>query len=1011
MAVSSIKFSVQVDLAQLRTGLKEAQNSMQDTANTAKSSTGVLSGITNSFKKIGSAALTAVGRIGKMAMAITVFKAVNSAIGLVTGSVGDAISRIDTLNNSNKVFQNMGYSAKETKAMMSALNKSIDGLPTSLDSAVKGVQLIASSTDDLGKSQEIYSAMNNGILGFGGTAEMVDNSVRQLSQAFSNGKVDAETWNSMIDSGMGPVLNALAKKFGMTTGELKKGLSDGTVSVEKFQDGLIELNEKGGGGLASLKDIAKDSTSGIGTSIANMKTAITRGVAEVITGFDKMITSLTGQGIGAWIKQFGKEFEGVLKNIGASMGQLEGPIKSAFPTIKAVFNTLKEIAVTTGEALWEAFQKIGEQVGPIIKQLADMIVDNMDTIQNIIGTVVEVITGVVLGIGDAVKTAAPYFEQLLTFVGQVVDAIQNMLPEGTSLTDVVREWTPKLIAAVAAFKLVKGGVGIASKAVGGLSKAYEGVSKIKTFASAVKGSARAMEKLPKSGQIAVKGLKGLKTGFSTVGKGAKVAGKAIGIGFKAVGSGIKAAASVGAGALKMLWGVIVANPVVAIIVAVIAVFVLLYTKFEWFRDGVHAVLQFIWDVIVKTFTGIVDSAVMWWSMLVTSVVAIVQGLGELLSAIWDGIRAAASAVWNGIVATITAIWNGIKATAAFIWNGIVAVISFVWETIKTAITFYITLIQTVITTAWNIIKTVSSAIWNGIKTVISVVWNAIKTAITVAINVIKTVVTTVWNTIKSVTSAVWNGIKAVISTVWNAIKSAVSSAINAVKSVVSKGWNGIKSVTSSVWNGIKSTISNVWNGIKSGVSNAVNAVKSTVSKVFNGLKSTVTSIWNGIKTAIIRPIEAAKNTVKNIVDKIKGLFKFKLKFPSISIPHIPLPHFKLSGSFNPLKGKIPSVGIDWYKTGGIFTGPSVVGIGENGDEAVLPLSDKSRMAPFASAVAGMISKEDSGSSDGNIDYKNVTLEIPFIVNGKEFYRATIDDLETLLSRRERSQKRRDKFKV
>ena len=57
-------------------------------------------------------------------------------------------------------------------------------------------------------------------------------------------------------------------------------------------------------------------------------------------------------------------------------------------------------------------------------------------------------------------------------------------------------------------------------------------------------------------------------------------------------------------------------------------------------------------------------------------------------------------------------------------------------------------------------------------------------------------------------------------------------------------------------------------------------------------------------------------------------------------------------SLNPLQ--VPKFDIGWHQAGGIFTGPSVIGVGENGDEAVLPLSNKRRMKPFANAVASMI---------------------------------------------------------
>lgn len=253
--------------------------------------------------------------LGKIAGAIGVAKVASKAFSMIGSSIDGAISRIDTLANADRVFDNMGFKAEDTKEMMEALNKSITGLPTALNDAVSGVQLLASSTNDVKKSQKIFEALNNGILGFGGDANMVNNAIIQLSQSFSNGKVDAATWNSMINSGLGPSLNAIAKQMGKTAGELKSGLSEGSISVEDFQDKLIELNENGGGGLKSLQQIAQDATKGIKTSLANFRTSVTRGVAEIIKQFDAFITAVTGSGIADWISRFAKLFETSLKKV------------------------------------------------------------------------------------------------------------------------------------------------------------------------------------------------------------------------------------------------------------------------------------------------------------------------------------------------------------------------------------------------------------------------------------------------------------------------------------------------------------------------------------------------------------------------------------------------------------------------------------------------------------------------------------------------------------------------
>ena len=186
------------------------------------------------------------------------------------------------------------------------------------------------------------------------------------------------------------------------------------------------------------------------------------------------------------------------------------------------------------------------------------------------------------------------------------------------------------------------------------------------------------------------------------------------------------------------------------------------------------------------------------------------------------------------------------------------------------------------------------------------------------------------------------------STIWNWIQGVIA----AFSAWFSSTWQSISAWFSSVLSAISSTASSVWNGILSTIQGIVNGISNVISSVWNTIKSVTTTVWNGIKSAIERPINAAKDAVSRGINAIKNLFNFK-----ISWPHIPLPHFKISGSFNPLKGKVPSIGIDWYAKGGILTRPTVFGMngnnlmvgGEAGKEAVAPLSDL--MAYVRQAVA------------------------------------------------------------
>lgn len=150
---------------------------------------------------------------------------------------------------------------------------------------------------------------------------------------------------------------------------------------------------------------------------------------------------------------------------------------------------------------------------------------------------------------------------------------------------------------------------------------------------------------------------------------------------------------------------------------------------------------------------------------------------------------------------------------------------------------------------------------------------------------------------------------------------AIIGALIAVGVLLYKNWDTIKAKALEV---------------KDWVVEKFTALKEIVVNTFNNIKDRVVSVWNAIKTAITTPIQTAVNFVKNAIDKIKGFFS-GLK---IELPHIKLPHFSLQGSFSLVPPSVPKISIDWYKTGGIFTSPTVfqgVGVGEAGAEAVLPL--------------------------------------------------------------------------
>lgn len=408
--------------------------------------------------------------------------------------------------------------------------------------------------------------------------------------------------------------------------------------------------------------------------------------------------------------------------------------------------------------------------------------------------------------------------------------------------------------------------------------------------------------------------------------------------------------------------------VVAVIAVLVAAFVHLWRTNEGFRDAIIGtwtrikdtisgfcqgivdrlnalgfqftdivdVLKTVWDGFCQILAPVFEGVFNHIANILSTVTGVITGILDVFIGIftgnwsqaWTGVKEIFSSIWNGISSFFTNIlnvikgvadvvlgwfgtswnevWTNIKTFFEGIWNGIVSFFTGIWETIKNIVQTGIMLIGSILEAAVDIITLPFCFIWENCKEIIITVWDSIKSK-----------VTTVINAVASVISTVMNAIKTVFTTVWNAIKTVVTTVVNAIKSVVTTVFNAIKSTATTVWNAVKTAVTTPVNVIKNTVTTVFNSVKSTVTSIFNGIKSTATSVWNGIKSAITTPIEAAKNKVKGVVDAIKGFFSGM----KISLPHIKLPHFRVSGKLSIAPPSVPHLSIDWYKEGGIMTSP------------------------------------------------------------------------------------------
>ena len=126
-----------------------------------------------------------------------------------------------------------------------------------------------------------------------------------------------------------------------------------------------------------------------------------------------------------------------------------------------------------------------------------------------------------------------------------------------------------------------------------------------------------------------------------------------------------------------------------------------------------------------------------------------------------------------------------------------------------------------------------------------------------------------------------------------------------------------------------------------------------ILQIIESVKLLTVDPINDLINGITGDFEGLRTDLSGIVEKIKNLFNFQFQLPQLKLPHINV-RYQAAGALGQFFGinQIPYLTVDWYAKGGIVDGATLIGAGEAGKEAIVPLE---RNTQWVTMVANELS--------------------------------------------------------
>lgn len=378
---------------------------------------------------------------------------------------------------------------------------------------------------------------------------------------------------------------------------------------------------------------------------------------------------------------------------------------------------------------------------------------------------------------------------------------------------------------------------------------------------------------------------------------------------------------------------------IAVVAALVATFVLLYTQFQSFRDmisnlaalftGVFQIaLQAVYDIFSRLYNEVLVPMFSWIQANVVPVLdQVFQKISEVIQVFIDNLPAFQAAIQP----VIDAVGNVLVAAFQFLGK----VIDWIWKNVLKPLVDFI---LANIVPAFEVIVPVIAEVLRVLGEVVAFIVNLLVPIFDALWKVVEFVFTAIKTNIENA----WNGIiKPVLTALWDFITKFIVPVLQTLWTVAGKVFEGIKKAVQDAWSRIWEAIKPVVYWIRDNIMPVINDLKDKFTAAFEGISKSVGGIWEGLKAGFKTGINGIIDFINRFIGSINRAIQ----------------------SFSELSQSVGGARIDFrvgtiqrLAEGGVINSPTLAMIGEAGREVVMPLDRSDWIMELANKIGSATGK-------------------------------------------------------